>query len=89
MVKEDMLLKLWLKILILLVQKRDNSQSSNQPNFNSQPVPSNFNNQPSTTDATTPYDFSATSASTGTNVSSDPYAEFGSNIEINDDELPF
>ena len=69
--------------------KRDNSQSSNQPNFNSQPVPSNFNNQPFTTDATTPYDFSATSASTGTNVSSDPYTEFGSNIEINDDELPF
>lgn len=69
--------------------KRDNSQSSNQPNFNSQPVPSNFNNQPSTTDATTPYDFSATSASTGTNVSSNPYTEFGSNIEINDDELPF
>ena len=69
--------------------KRDNSQSSNQPNFNSQPVPSNFNNQPSTTDATTPYDFSDTSASTGTNVSSDPYTEFGSNIEINDDELPF
>lgn len=69
--------------------KRDNSQSSNQPNFNNQPVSSNFNNQPSTTDATTPYDFSATSASTGTNVSSDPYTEFGSNIEINDDELPF
>ena len=69
--------------------KRDNSQSSNQQNFNSQPVPSNFNNQPSNTDATTPYDFSATSASTGTNVSSDPYTEFGSNIEINDDELPF
>lgn len=69
--------------------KRDSSQSSNQPNFNNQPVPSNFNNQPSTTDATTPYDFSATSASTGTNVSSDPYTEFGSNIEINDDELPF
>ena len=69
--------------------KIDNSQSSNQQNFNSQPVPSNFNNQPSNTDATTTYDFSATSASTGTNVSSDPYTEFGSNIEINDDELPF
>ena len=69
--------------------KRDNSQATQQPSFNSQPVPSSFNNQPSTTDATTPYDFSATSASTGTNVSSDPYTEFGSNIEINDDELPF
>lgn len=60
--------------------RRDNSQSTQQPSFNS---------QPSTTDATTPYDFSATSASAGTNVSSDPYTEFGSNIEINDDELPF
>lgn len=60
--------------------RRDNSQSTQQPIFNS---------QPSTPDATTPYDFSATSASTGTNVSSDPYTEFGSNIEINDDELPF
>ena len=69
--------------------KRDNSQATQQPSFNSQPVPSSFNNQPSTNDATTPYDFSATSAPTGTNVSSDPYTEFGSNIEINDDELPF
>ena len=60
--------------------RRDNSQSTQQPSFNS---------QPSTPDATTPYDFSAAAAPTGTNVSSDPYAEFGSNIEINDDELPF
>lgn len=60
--------------------RRDNSQSTQQPSFNS---------QPSTPDATTPYDFSAAAASTGTNVSSDPYTEFGSNIEINDDELPF
>ena len=69
--------------------RRENSQSSQQPTFNSQPTPAIFNNQPSTPDVTTPYDFSATSASTGTNVSSDPYTEFGSNIEINDDELPF
>ena len=69
--------------------RRDNSQSTQQPSFNSQPAPSSFNNQPSTPDATTPYDFSATATPTGTNVSSDPYAEFGSNIEVNDDELPF
>lgn len=69
--------------------RRDNSQSTQQPSFNSQSAPASFNNQPSTTDATTPYDFSAAAAPTGTNVSSDPYAEFGSNIEINDDELPF
>ena len=69
--------------------RRENSQSSQQPTFNSQPTPASFNNQPSTPDVTTPYDFSATSASAGTNVSSDPYTEFGSNIEINDDELPF
>ena len=49
----------------------------------------NFNNQQNSTEAT-PYDFSATPSSpAGTNISSDPYAEFGSNIEINDDELPF
>lgn len=68
--------------------KRDNTQSSQQPSFSSQPV--NFNNsETSTSDNATPYDFSATATPTGTNVSSDPYAEFGSNIEINDDELPF
>ena len=49
----------------------------------------NFNNQPTSTEAT-PYDFSATPSSpAGANIPSDPYAEFGSNIEINDDELPF
>lgn len=40
----------------------------------------------------TPYDFgdSATSTkTTTTNTDNDPFADFGSKIEINDDELPF
>ena len=42
------------------------------------------------TDNTTPYDFSADMNQTPTtDVSSDPFADFGSSIEISDDELPF
>ena len=69
--------------------RRDNAQGQmSQPAAPSTPS-ANFSNQPSSTE-TTPYDFSATPSSpAGTNISSDPYAEFGSNIEINDDELPF
>ena len=43
-------------------------------------------------DTTTPYDFASEVAqpeSQTTDVSSDPYADFGSSIEISDDELPF
>ena len=39
-------------------------------------------------DSTTPYDFSNDMNQT-TDVSSDPFADFGSSIEISDDELPF
>lgn len=42
----------------------------------------------STDDSTTPYDFSADMNQT-TDVSNDPFADFGSSIEISDDELPF
>lgn len=41
--------------------------------------------------APTPYDFpdTTTAGPATTNVEKDPFADFGSNIEINDDELPF
>ena len=42
----------------------------------------------SSSDNTTPYDFSADMNQT-TDVSNDPFADFGSSIEISDDELPF
>ena len=42
----------------------------------------------STDDSATPYDFSADMNQT-TDVSNDPFADFGSSIEISDDELPF
>ena len=41
------------------------------------------NNEP------TPYDFGEEKAPKGTDVESNPFADFGSNIEISDDELPF
>ena len=37
----------------------------------------------------TPYDFGKEPSSTGTDVDSNPFADFGSSIEISDDELPF
>ena len=37
----------------------------------------------------TPYDFGNTPEPKGTNVESNPFADFGSSIEISDDELPF
>lgn len=38
----------------------------------------------------TPYDFAAPSNNTTTtNIDNNPFADFGSNIEISDDELPF
>lgn len=49
------------------------------------------NSAPSFNDNTTPYDFADTPSHepTTTDVSSDPFADFGSSIEISDDELPF
>ena len=37
----------------------------------------------------TPYDFGPASEPKGTDVDSNPFADFGSSIEISDDELPF
>ena len=37
----------------------------------------------------TPYDFGNTPEPKGTDVESNPFADFGSSIEISDDELPF
>ena len=37
----------------------------------------------------TPYDFADNASPKGTDVDSNPFADFGANIEISDDELPF
>lgn len=48
------------------------------------------NPQPAFNDNATPYDFASTpTQNQTTDVSSDPFADFGSSIEISDDELPF
>ena len=46
-----------------------------------------MDSQPAFNDNATPYDFA--SAPQTTDVSNDPFADFGSSIEISDDELPF
>ena len=50
----------------------------------------NGGSQTSFNDNATPYDFAQDAEpQTTTDVSSDPFADFGSSIEISDDELPF
>lgn len=44
---------------------------------------------PSNEAAPTPYDFGPSAEPKGTDVDSNPFADFGSSIEISDDELPF
>lgn len=55
---------------------------SNNSNNNSAPS-NNVGAEP------TPYDFGTTNEPKGTDVDSNPFADFGSSIEISDDELPF
>lgn len=49
----------------------------------------NVNNTPSQDNGPTPYDFEGAKEPKGTDVDSNPFADFGSSIEISDDELPF
>ena len=49
----------------------------------------NSNNHSSNNAEPTPYDFGETPEPKGTDVDSNPFADFGANIEISDDELPF
>ena len=65
--------------------KRDN-QSSGTSNYSNQPSPVQ-SNQPA---EPTPYDFKdEPSSNSGTDISSNPFADFGASIEIDDNELPF
>lgn len=50
---------------------------------------SNNSNTNSTQSEPTPYDFGNKPEPTGTDVEGNPFADFGANIEISDDELPF
>ncbi len=42
-----------------------------------------------TSNEPTPYDFNQEPESKGTDIDNNPFADFGSSIEISDDELPF
>lgn len=50
---------------------------------------SNTNSNGSHNEEPTPYDFGDVKEPKGTDVDSNPFADFGSSIEISDDELPF
>ena len=51
---------------------------------------SSNNGKTGSIDNTTPYDFADGASDTkGTDIESNPFADFGNNIEISDDELPF
>ena len=50
---------------------------------------SNNSSNGSSNEEPTPYDFGDEKEPKGTDVDSNPFADFGSNIEISDDELPF
>ena len=47
------------------------------------------NNSSSDNQGPTPYDFDTAPDTKGTDVDNNPFADFGSSIEISDDELPF
>ena len=67
--------------------RRDNnsSQGTNTNNYNNGQT-----SAPSTPVEPTPYDFTDTpSSNNGTDISNDPYKDFGASIEIDDSELPF
>ena len=49
----------------------------------------NNSNSKKDNDEPTPYDFGDKDEPKGTDVESNPFADFGSSIEISDDELPF
>ena len=49
----------------------------------------NTNQQSTDAKEPTPYDFDKAPETKGTDVESNPFADFGSSIEISDDELPF
>ena len=57
--------------------------SKNSSNNSNNNVASSNNSEP------TPYDFGPAPEPKGTDVDSNPFADFGSSIEISDDELPF
>lgn len=61
------------------------TRASRENNFNPSPA------QPAFNDNATPYDFSSQPDMnmSGSNISADPFKDFGSNIEIGDDDLPF
>ena len=62
---------------------------ANSVEFLGSKASNNNSNATESTEEPTPYDFKDESESNGTSVDNNPFADFGQNIEISDDELPF
>ena len=65
----------------------NSSNSNNNNNNTANNYQSPFPDAPS--DNKTPYDFSSDQGVQGADISNDVYADFGSSIEVSDDDLPF
>ena len=65
------------------------NSSSNSNNMNNMGSVSNMSDPAPTNNGPSPYDFASSSEPKGTDVDSNPFADFGSSIQISDDELPF
>ncbi len=64
----------------------DNVQFLDSRNAN---VSTNPNPNMTNTNEPTPYDFTSETETKTTDIKNDPFADFGSSIEISDDDLPF
>ena len=62
-----------------------NTYSNNNSSFGAPSTPS----VPAFNDNASPYDFASSAPSTSSIPASDPFSDFGSSIEISDDDLPF
>ena len=67
---------------------KNSSNNSTNMNFNNMNT-NNTNKTAGNSAEPTPYDFGPAPEPKGTNVESNPFADFGANIEISDDDLPF
>ncbi len=65
------------------------SSNNMNTNVNATTNVNSVGSQPRNTTNPTPYDFGSNPEPKGTDVDSNPFADFGSSIEISDDELPF
>ena len=71
------------------IQTRSYDDNNGQKRYVTEVVADNVEFLGSKNSSNNPYDFGNAPEPKGTDVDSNPFADFGSSIEISDDELPF